>query len=75
MITCFNQIGLLFALIGSILIVLSVRRNRSRAHSVDEKGREIYLAEISHPFAIKVGIFFLIIGFLLQLVVSFFVKG
>jgi len=60
----YNQIGLSLTLIGSVFIALSVKKNRASAHTVNKKGREIYLAEISHPFAIKIGILFLIIGFL-----------
>jgi len=61
------RLGLLFNFIGTILIAFTVRKNPEEAHSLDKKGRQIYLASIIYPRMFSVGIGMIVIGFFLQL--------
>lgn len=62
--------GLIFNLIGSIMIALSVRKNPEGAFQ-EHKNKDIYLASIRYPRLFWYGIAILIIGFMLSILDSF----
>ena len=62
-----GKLGLLFNLIGSLLIALSFGKNLGEAYQEDDKGRKIYLASFVSPRMFKWGIGLLITGFLVQI--------
>ena len=61
------RLGLVLNLIGTLLIAFSFGKNIEKAHQVDDKGRKIYLASFLHPRMFKLGMFLLILGFLLNI--------
>ncbi len=58
--------GLIFNLIGSIMLAFSVGKNLEDAHQI-KNDKEIYLASILSPALFKWGIGFLILGFFLSI--------
>jgi len=66
-----NSLGLLFNILGTLLIAFSFGKNLADAYQKDKKGRKIFLASFLHPIWFKLGIWILLIGFLLQLLSQF----
>jgi hypothetical protein len=63
-----NKIGLVFNVIGSIMVACSFGKNLADAHQVNSKGQKIYLASFLRPKIFWFGMILIIIGFIMQLV-------
>ncbi len=61
------KIGLFLNILGTLMVAFSFGRNLAEAHQINEKGRKIYLASYLHPILFKLGLFLIIIGFVLQI--------
>ncbi|KKL52017.1 hypothetical protein LCGC14_2289690 [marine sediment metagenome] len=64
-ITHLNQFGLIFNIVGSLLIAFSFGDPPSTAYQVDKKGRRINLAAFLHPKLLRLGVFLIVFGFIL----------
>lgn len=62
------KLGIFLNLIGTILVAFSFGKNLEGANQTDGKGRKIYLASFLHPCWFKVGMFLIIIGFILSII-------
>jgi hypothetical protein len=61
------KIGLFLNILGTGMVAFSFGKNLAEAHQINEKGRKIYLASYLHPILFKLGLVFIIIGFILQI--------
>ena len=66
-----NRLGLLFSVIGTLLLAFAVGENLEKAHQTDKKGKPVYLAIIKSPLKLKWGIILVIVGFFAQFLASF----
>lgn len=62
-----EKIGLIFNLIGTLMIAFSFGKNLGDAYQKNSKGQKIYLASFLSPNLFRAGLLLLSIGFLLQL--------
>lgn len=60
--------GLLFNIVGTIMIAKSFGKNPENASQNDEKGGKIYLASFLHPKLFTWGMVIIIFGFVLQFI-------
>jgi hypothetical protein len=67
MVNTLNIFGLILNLVGTLLIAFSFGNPPSRAEQMDKKGRIISLAAFLHPICFKIGIWLVVIGFILML--------
>lgn len=65
-----NILGLVFNLVGTLLIAFSFGKPLSTAEQRDKKGRVISLAAFLHPTWVRVGIWLIVIGFVLMLLAT-----
>ena len=61
-----SRIGLIFNLVGTVLVACSFGRNLEDAHQTDTKGRPVYLASFLYPSLFRWGLGAICVGFLLQ---------
>ena len=68
-----NRLGLFLNAVGVTLMAFSIAKynKADTAYTTDEKGKRSYIAHINHPKLLRFGLFFVITGFLCQLVSSF----
>lgn len=63
-----TQIGLIFNMIGSLLIAFAFGDPPSAAYQENGKGQRVSLAAFNHPLGFKIGISLLIFGFALSFI-------
>lgn len=68
-----NQIGLFLNFMGALFIALSIGPNKDKeeGYHIDEKGKRTDIAYVNKPKLLKVGLFFIIVGFFLQFLSGF----
>jgi hypothetical protein len=63
-----NKIGLIFNIIGTLMIALSFGKNLGDAYQENKKGQKISLASFLRPKTFWVGMLFLFVGFVIQFI-------
>jgi hypothetical protein len=63
-----NKIGLIFNIVGTLMIALSFGKNLEDAYQTNNKGQKVYLASFLRPKIFWFGILFLLLGFIIQLI-------
>lgn len=63
------RLGLMLNLVGTIMIACSFGKNLGGAYQETARGQKIYLTSLLYSKLFKWGLFLLIIGFLLQIVI------
>jgi hypothetical protein len=61
-----TRLGLVFNLVGTIMVAFSFGKNLGEGHQKDKKGRPVYLASFLHPCLFYLGMFFVFLGFSLH---------
>jgi hypothetical protein len=62
------RVGLVFNIAGTLMVTFSFGKNLADVHQVDRKGRQVYLASFLYPRLFNLGLFVIILGFILQFV-------
>jgi hypothetical protein len=69
-----NQSGLVLNIAGSLLIAFSFGKHLGDAYNIDNRGKKVYMASFLHPRLFRIGIYFLVFGFILIFVSTFINK-
>ena len=63
-----SRLGLIFNIMGTLVVAISFGKNLEEAHQVDAKNRKVYLASFLYPKLFKVGLILIVLGFFLQMI-------
>lgn len=65
-----HKLGLVLNLVGTLLIAFSFGKNIADAYQTYKRKRKVYLASLLHPLLFKMGLIFVIAGFLFNIIFS-----
>ena len=61
------KLGLVLNFVGTMMVCISIGKNRENTNQPDAKGNPVYLASVLHPCLFRWGLIIIALGFLLQL--------